>query len=208
MQKPIIALKKVSHSKTLSEETPAYSAQVWVDGAHFCDVTNHGTGGPDDQHPPRGTAPNDPSFRDALKALDARIGATFPKFGLDGEGDFVRDLETVCHELLDRAALEKEVKRDLSKKVMFVKPTDGQVYGVKLAHPSHRDQMIAAVKKKHGIAATLNELPLDAAVRAYEKAAGLVAVVAMAFFLLAAPTSADAHPNHSCHFHGTVQHCR
>lgn len=34
----------------------------------------------------------------------------------------------------------------------------------------------------------------------------LVLIAALAFFAIAA--SASAHPNHTCHFHGSVQHCR
>lgn len=55
--KPKIELRKAKESKSLSEETPAYTAEVWVDGTHFCDVSNHGQGGPDMQHPPRASAP-------------------------------------------------------------------------------------------------------------------------------------------------------
>ena len=163
-----IELKKINHSKSLSEETPAYSAQVYVDGVHVCDVSNHGTGGPDMQRPARGTDHKD------LAALDAKIKATYPKqtydFGDGKKGEYETDLELLCHLLLDRADLEKTVRRDLSKKVMFVKPADGKLYGVKLTHPSHRDAAIKAVKERHGIAKTVNEMTLDEAVKVYESA--------------------------------------
>ena len=99
-----IELKKINHSKSLSEETPAYSAQVYVDGVHVCDVSNHGTGGPDMQRPARGTDHKD------LAALDAKIKATYPKqtydFGDGKKGEYETDLELLCHLLLDRADLD------------------------------------------------------------------------------------------------------
>lgn len=162
-----IELKKISYAKSLSEETPAYSAQVWVDDVYVCDVSNHGTGGPDMQSPARGTDHKD------LAALDAAIKATYPKQSFmsgDEKHEYETDLELLCHLLLDRADLEKTVRRDLSKKVMFVKPADGKLYGVKLTHPSHRDAAIKAVKERHGIAKTVNEMTLDEAVKVYESA--------------------------------------
>lgn len=42
-----IELKKVSYSKALSEETPAYAGEVWVDGKKRGTVRNQGHGGPD-----------------------------------------------------------------------------------------------------------------------------------------------------------------
>ena len=51
-----IELKKVSHNARLSQETPAYTAEIWVDGKFFCEASNHGHGGPD-MHRPRGAMP-------------------------------------------------------------------------------------------------------------------------------------------------------
>ena len=40
-----VELKKVKIAKFLSEETTAFSAQLWVDGEYIADVSNEGRGG-------------------------------------------------------------------------------------------------------------------------------------------------------------------
>lgn len=162
-----IELRKVSHSKSLSEETPAYSAQVWIDGVHFCDVSNHGQGGSDMQHPPKGVSPNDTGFRDRLAALEKRIAAEYPKHSYQAGGEthsFDESFEGLCQGLLYRREVEAAVRRDLKAKVMFVKPTDGKVYSVKIPKGAAADRLIAVVKQMHKIDRTINEMPFDKAV--------------------------------------------
>jgi len=166
-----IELRKVALSKTLSEETPAYTAQVWVDGVRFCDVSNHGHGGCDMQYPAKGKTHAD------IDALNAEIKATYPKesydFGAGQRGEYELDLEALCHKLLDRWEIEKDVKRDLRNKIMFVKP-DGKLYQVKLpADRAQTPKLVEMIKQKHGIAKVLNELPFEDAVAAYERSAVL-----------------------------------
>ena len=40
-----VELKKVKIAKFLSEETTAFSAQLWVDNEYIADVSNEGRGG-------------------------------------------------------------------------------------------------------------------------------------------------------------------
>lgn len=160
-----IELRKVSHSKSLSEETPAYSAQVWIDGVHFCDVSNHGQGGSDLQLPPLGVDPI--GFRDRLAALEKRIAAEYPKHSYQAGGEthsFDESFEGLCQGLLYRREVEAAVRRDLKAKVMFVKPTDGKIYGVKIPKGTPADRLIAVVKQTHKIDRTINEMPFDKAV--------------------------------------------
>jgi len=174
MTKPTIELRKIQLAKNLSEETPAYTAQLWVDGKHFCDVQNQGHGGCDMYHAVKGVQKN---VWDEVAALDARIKATYPKIDVsdiyrDGQKhEMDESVETICHGLVWDSDLVKTVKRDLSKKVMWVSPKDGKIYQIKLDHPSHREPAIAAVKSKHGVAKTLNEMTIDEAVAAYKSAA-------------------------------------
>ncbi len=170
-----LELRKVSWSKALSEETPAYSAQVWIDGAHFCDVANHGTGGCDSQYPPKGMTNS--AFQPLLAAMNARIKAEYPAETVDVSGGAGRtftmeqDLESLCQKELYRGDLIKTVKRDLSKKVAFTKPGKKGIWTVKIQKPEWRQQTIDAVKAKNGIEKTLNEMTLDEAVAVYEQAA-------------------------------------
>jgi hypothetical protein len=170
-----LELRKVSWSKALSEETPAYSAQVWIDGRHFCDVSNHGTGGCDSQHPPKGTT--GAAFYPALQAMEARIKAEFPPETVDVSGGAGRtftmeqSLESLCQKELYRLDLAKSVKRDLAKKIMFVKPGKKGIWTVKIPNEEQRAQLIGIVKTTHKIEKTLNEMTLDEAVAVYEQQA-------------------------------------
>lgn len=158
-----IELRKVSHNRSLSEETNAYTAQVWVDGKHFCDVSNHGQGGCDEQHPAKGKTWED------IKALNDTIKATYPKHVFDGH-ELDNDLEMVCADLLTEHLIARDLKRDLSKKILFIKPGERGIWTVK-KRPTLVEQQIVAVKKHHGIAKTLNEMPFEEAVKLYREAA-------------------------------------
>lgn len=166
MTQPKIELRKISFNKRLSEETPAYTAELWADGVLVAYVGNHGTGGCDDCRPAKGK-----SYED-FRALNDRVKATYPKrsydFGGDAKGEFETDIEYLCHTLVGRHDLEKAIRRDLSKKVMFVKPADGKLYGIKVLDPANRSKVVELVKKTHGVARTLNEMTMDEAVAIYE----------------------------------------
>jgi hypothetical protein len=167
-----LELRKVSHSKSLSEETPAYTAQVWIDGRHFCDVSNHGHGGCDMQYPPKGTTNSD--FQPILQAMNARIKAEFPAETFKSGGtDFTMEqsLESLCQKELYRLDLAKSVKRDLAKKIVFVKPGKKGIWTVKVPNEAQRAQLIGIVKTTHKIEKTLNEMTLDEAVAVYEQQA-------------------------------------
>jgi len=153
-----IELRKVSHSKSLSEETPAYSAQVWIDGSHFANVTNHGTGGPDDFSPAIGRY-NDETFWTRLKAVEEQVAKDYPPMTYTAAGEthsFPASLESVCQDLLYQRDLEKTIARDLKRKVMWQK--DGKVWQVTIRKGQDVATLIAAVKQKHGIGRTLNEM--------------------------------------------------
>lgn len=47
-------LRKIKHFNELSQETMAFSAQLWVDGKHIADVSNNGEGDPNNIYPAKG----------------------------------------------------------------------------------------------------------------------------------------------------------
>lgn len=162
-----IELRKISHSKSLSEETPAYTADLYVDGVLFANVSNRGHGGCDMQYPAKGKTHKD------VADLCALIKSTYPpvKTNMTLEGkpfEYEQSLESVCHGLLDRWELEKIVKRDLTSKVMFIKD-DGKLYQIKAkAGTDQQTKTIQFIRAKgHKV---LNELPFAEAVAAYETA--------------------------------------
>lgn len=114
-------------------------------------------------------------FHPKLEAMNKLIQETFPPHNFEAGGkthSLKYDLELVCHELLGDLELEKTVKRDLSKRVVF-KKSDGKMYEIKPPKGAPSDwqaKMIAAVKSKHGIAKTINEMTLAEAVAEYKAA--------------------------------------
>lgn len=163
--KPRIELKRVSESRALSEETPGYTAQIWVDGKYFCDVANHGQGGPDSYFSPKGM-PNS-VFVPLLEQLQARIAQTFPKQTYEFNGEtrsYDKDLESVCYALLDERATQAAVKRALNSraKVLFVNG-DGKLMEAKVKKPHTRDQVIAILRTKYPTARFLHEMPREEA---------------------------------------------
>lgn len=61
-------LRKIKHFNELSQETMAFSAQLWVDGKHIADVSNNGEGGPNNIYPAKGYTWDDIRQYDNLDA--------------------------------------------------------------------------------------------------------------------------------------------
>lgn len=163
-----IELRKIHHSAQLSEETNAYTAQIWIDGKHVADVKNDGRGGCDFHYPVA------PFTRADIEKVEARIKAEFPpvdmsKYGLDPHP---ASLESVCGDLLDTHLVEKDLKRLMRGKVLFL--VDGEVRhvglkGVRSLTPEQVEKGAASVLRKYPTAKILNTMPLAEAVAAFKK---------------------------------------
>ena len=161
-----IEVKKIKLSKSLSEETPAYTASVFINDKHFADVSNHGTGGCDNVYPPKGTPMNDPAWNARLASVEQYIKDQFPKHSYVADGEthtYDESLEGVCQAAAWADDLMKSIKRDLASKVMFTK-ADGKVYQVK-SKGAEQVRMIAVVKAMPTTVKILNELPIEEAAK-------------------------------------------
>lgn len=102
-----IRLKNVKHSSSLSQETSAYSATVYIDDVQCGTVTNHGTGGPDIINP---------------RALEDRLneyGKTLPpliEYGMS----LTQDAGILLGHALDFALAEKKLVRLMKTKTVFI----------------------------------------------------------------------------------------
>lgn len=159
-----IELRKISYNSRLSDETNAYSAQVWVDGVHICDVSNHGHGAPDEHHPAKGKTHDD------IEALNAAIIAergTDKSHGIEID----IDLEIVCNELLERHLAGRDLARLLKRTVAFFDPAKKQVRSYPGKHAGlDRAHLITATLRQFPEAKILNNLPFDEALALYKKA--------------------------------------
>lgn len=94
-----LELRNVKVAESLSEETTAYTATLYVDGKPTVDCSNHGQGGPDMYHPIKGD-------RESLDAVEKALG------GPGGMESKIGDLLTAWMEERDakrfKARLEKK----------------------------------------------------------------------------------------------------
>lgn len=153
--KPVIELKKVDLHERLSEETPCYCAQLFIDGKHFADLRNDGHGGPDYIDPPKGVSPNDAAFNASLKALEERVGATYPSHDMskyDME-PMKESLEVLCHTAVWEFADQKRFRSQLSRTVLTFE--DGKVFTWK---GKKSEELMNAVAAKKPNAIVLNRL--------------------------------------------------
>jgi hypothetical protein len=88
-----VELKNIKENRTMSDETPCFSATVYVDGKKVGWVINRGTGGCNSYDLPR-------TLLDKLEVASAkRVGHDFEAF------------DAVTYELLDLHNLRREAKR-------------------------------------------------------------------------------------------------
>lgn len=158
MLKPIIELKNLKVAASLSEETTAYTATVYVDGVKFCEASNHGQGAEDHFYPAAGKTYAD------LAALEERIKATYPKFNLaysddEPENLIDMDLSLVIGGLIADAGWIKDYRRTIKTKVLFLKPGEKAVFQMKLQTPHPLEKHVAAILAKTPGAVILNTLP-------------------------------------------------
>ena len=171
MEKPVILLKSIDLDVGLSDETPAYTARLFVDGEHFADVSNSGHGGCDMVYPPKGETQK--GFYDRVKELEDRIKATYPGHDYDygpivkdfdeaaeiigdAKGHMDESLEGLCHVQAWESVERRNLKSRLSRKVVMVK--DGKVYSIAgKKSPAQIDR----VAERYPEATILNSLSFD-----------------------------------------------
>lgn len=167
MQKPIITLKRLEVSKSLSQETTAYTADVYVDGVKYAEASNHGHGAEDHIRPVG-------QFTYAhLEALEARIKATYPPFDLASPGEppntIPMDLSLLIAEEITKAEWLKDYRRTIKAKVLFSKPGQKGIFQMKWDKKHPLAAYVQVIREKEPEAVILNLLP-EAEGLAYYKA--------------------------------------
>jgi hypothetical protein len=106
-----IEIKNVKYSQFASRETNFFEATVYIDGKRMGTVSNDGHGGP-----------NNYDSRALVEALTEHT-KTLPTrtWQLDGEAlEVPPDIDTAIDDLLMAYLYARDLKRDLSKRVLFV----------------------------------------------------------------------------------------
>jgi hypothetical protein len=161
-----IELKNIKHSEFASQETNCYQATIYIDGKKVGTVENAGHGGCDNVHPWQVAQQID----DYAKTLPKTV-CTFidPETGKPTEME--QDHETIFGDILTSWLMSKDLKRLMSKRIVFVKE-DGNVYETKALKADqlkinlNQGRLPEMLKAK----TILNLLPFDQALTIYRGA--------------------------------------
>ena len=147
-----IELKNFKSHESLSEETNAYTATVWVNGVRAFEARNNGQGGCDDYRP------FDARGRELLEAAE-RWAKTLPPAQLEGYGSLPMNLELYIGEMVEAKLREKQEKQLQSwckKKTIFRTPDMPEGEYKQYACP-YTPQVKAYIEKHHPNAEIINE---------------------------------------------------
>lgn len=138
-----LQLKSIKYTEWMSEETLCFSANLWVDGKPFAEVSNNGRGGAHriQMHPKSefGKTLKQTSFYSRLKEVEAYCAAMpdLPPCGSFPDGVFM-NLELWCNFEVHAWLLRRDMKRKLKSHVLYqIEGQDG-LYQTKY-YPSKTD---------------------------------------------------------------------
>jgi len=173
-----IELKNFKHAEFASHETHCYEATVWVDGKRAFYASNDGHGGADFYEPLLNYTDEDVSEgkepierRSEFDAVMAKVEVhcdTLPKWGSQygGEDNCAVTLEILIGNLINKKLIEKDLKKSLKNKVLFV--TENGIYQTGYGQKKPADQnLIDMVREENPDAIILNSLAFDEALEIY-----------------------------------------
>lgn len=121
-----IELRKLQIAKQLSEESTAYSAEIWIDGERAFLASNRGSGGCDFYQP---------VGRYSVQEVDAWLLQNRPIVAYRGIG-VPADLETEVAMLMDGIEVAKRLKRLMRTHVVAIKANEVVSYPLKGQDPA------------------------------------------------------------------------
>jgi hypothetical protein len=152
-----IELRKLRIAKGLSQETTAYSAEIWIDGERAFLASNHGTGGCD-LFVPVG--------RYSVQDIDDWLTRNRTPTTYDGI-ELPADLETEVITLMDRIEAGKRLKRLMRSHVVAIRDADVVSWPLKGQDPA---KLKAALRARHPAVVILESVDTEA----FDKAVTLI----------------------------------
>lgn len=159
-----VELKNVKYAEFNSEETNCFHATILIDGVIAGEVSNAGHGGPDEFRP-----------WELQKRLEA-YAKTLPPYTFEGE-TVPHNAETAIGELFDQWLLTRDLKKRITKKMLFTIKGKKGVFATSFKQPGALPKILAdgpalnAFRQRHQCAIILNTLPFEEALRVYREAA-------------------------------------
>ena len=150
-----IELKNIKYSDFASHETSCFEAAVYIDGKRSGTVENDGQGGCNFYHPHE--------LEEALRAH----AETLPKVRYN-EHEFDQDADTLIGDLLMEHLHAKDLKRAMSKRIMFVSNAGEMKETINLQKQDMARYLTnPALPEKLKAQTILNLLPFDEALSLY-----------------------------------------
>lgn len=151
-----IELKNIKHARSLSEETNAFTADIWIDGDKVGYAKNNGQGGGTDIRPLEGQ-------RDKLREAEkwaASLPSEIVELG-DGPIELKPRLDTVVDELVEDDLMVKDLQKEFRRGVV-VHNEDGSmgVYPYKKGMAAADKKRMQEVVRQKG-KTVLNDLPKE-----------------------------------------------
>lgn len=157
-----IELRKVSYSASLSDETNAFTADVWIDGKKQGYAENHGTGGPTNVHP------------NALRVRLDEYGKTLPAVDIGTSTGsephmIVQDADWIVDSLLEDWIARRDLKRLLKNRALYTLTDAPGIMQTKVVKPEQLAQILASaeIKAKWKVKAWLNTMSEEEALSVF-----------------------------------------
>ena len=149
-----LELKNIKYFASGSQETPCYTATVYVDGKKAIYVDNNGHGGCDRHH--------------AIDPFTYKDVEEIKSYLAKQSGDSFEPLDTWCHEKMYDHEEQKKLKRDMNTKFICVNKAKTEIYaynkkGVTLANFGK------FMRKNHPNDECLNIMTFDDAWKLYDE---------------------------------------
>jgi len=158
-----IELRNFKYAAFASEETPCFSATVYIDGAKAGEARNDGHGGATLIHPR--------ALNDRLNTYAKTLPMIVSEFVEDDNGPltYPPDAETLILDLVTDTLIARDVKRSMASKAVFVR--DGKLMETRKLTAAQlasiKNDPEAKTKLKADV--ILNTLPFNEAVALYRK---------------------------------------
>ena len=158
MQINKLELKNIKYFASMSEETPCYKADIFINGKKAIHVSNRGCGGCDDiyAYPSFGLTQN------GLKELEQYLAKL--------QDDDFEPIDSWCHDRLYEYLDQKKIKRDMKTKFICINKNTNELFAYEkntgISDSAFQDHM----DKNHPSSTCLNFLPFDQAWKLFDGA--------------------------------------
>lgn len=159
-----IELRNIKILASLSEETPAYTGTLFVDGKKIGDVSNHGHGGCDEYHGDEAAYTAAARFIHAQEKDDEPVN----DYWKDKPDALARlSFEGWCHTKAFESLEVKNFASKLSRSIMYTRPNEKNIFAVTFPKGKDKATILAAYKAKYPTYTFLNGMPTAEAFTVY-----------------------------------------